>query len=158
MNKCTVVESPTDGRRGNRQGRELQCLGSGGDVGEEKEPRSVPAACAEPRMRKTAPDEGIQELLANIATHDDLMSRALVEGIWIDLCDILAGCAGGFFGVWLNQDKYLVALVACALAVGFEALAAAGSFLSALSLLIPYFLSGWFRLTAILRARQVPQP
>jgi hypothetical protein len=98
-------------------------------------------------------------LLANIAAHDDLMSRALIEGFWIDLCDFLAGCAGGFFGVGLNQDKYLVALVACAMAVGFEALAAAGSFLSAL---IPSIfrdsVSDGFRLTAILRARQVPQP
>jgi hypothetical protein len=83
----------------------------------------------------------------------------LVEGIWVDLWDFLAGCAGRFFDVWLNQDKYLVALVARAMAVGFEALAAAGSFLSALMLSIfRDSLSDGFRLTAILRARQVPQP
>jgi hypothetical protein len=75
-------------------------------------------------------------MLADIAAHDDLMSRTLVEGIWVDLCDFLAGCAGGFFGVGVNQDKHLVALVARALAVGFEALTAAGSFLSALILSI----------------------
>lgn len=67
------------------------------------------------------------------------------------------GCAG-FFGVGLNQDEHRVALIACALAVGFEALAAVGSFLSALVLLVSVYSCGWMWLTAILRARQVPQP
>lgn len=108
---------------------------------------------------EAAPDEGVQELLTNIAAHDDLKSRTLVEVIWTDLCDILAGCAGGFFGVGLNQDEHFVALVACALAVGFEALAAARSFLSALESVNPrVLLSDGCRLTAILRARQVPHP
>lgn len=159
MNESAVVKFATDGRRGNRQGRESQGLGSGGNVREEEEPRSIPAACTEPRMMEAAPDEGVQELLTNIAAHDDLKSRTLVEVIWTDLCDILAGCAGGFFGVGLNQDEHFVALVACALAVGFEALAAARSFLSALESVNPrVLLSNGCRLTAILRARQVPHP
>jgi hypothetical protein len=81
LDECAVVESPSQRRRGNRQGRELQHLGSGGNIGQEKEPRFGPAACAEPRVRQTTPDEGVQELLADLATHDDLMSGTLVG--WI---------------------------------------------------------------------------
>lgn len=135
------MESPTEGRRGNRQGRELQHLGSGGDIGQEKEPWFVPAARAEPRVRKTAPDKSVQELLADLAAHDNLMSGTLVEGIWLEPCNVfvLAGCAGGFFGVGLDQDEHLVAPVARALAIGFEALTAVGSFLSALVLLVSVY-------------------